>query len=32
MDDVTGSEQIAKIFSDKYCDLYNSVCYMKTYN
>ena len=27
MDDVTGSEQIAKIFSDKYCELYNSVSY-----
>ena len=25
MDDVTGSEQIAKFFSDKYCELYNSV-------
>ena len=27
MDDVTGSEQITKIFSDKYCELYNSVSY-----
>ena len=27
MDDVTGSEQIAKIFSDKYCELYISVSY-----
>ena len=27
MDDVTGSEQITKIFSDKYCGLYNSVSY-----
>ena len=27
MDDVTSSEQIAKIFSDKYCELYNSVSY-----
>ena len=27
MDNVTGSEQIAKIFSDKYCELYNSVGY-----
>ena len=27
MDDVTGSEQISKIFSDKYCELYNSVSY-----
>ena len=27
MDDVTGSEQIAKIFSDKYCELYNSASY-----
>ena len=27
MDDVTGSEQIAKIFSDKYCELYNSGSY-----
>ena len=27
MDDVTGSEQIAKNFSDKYCELYNSVSY-----
>ena len=25
MDDVTGSEQIVKIFFDKYCELYNSV-------
>ena len=27
MDDVTGSEQIAKIFLDKYCELCNSVSY-----
>ena len=27
MDDVISSEQIAKIFSDKYCELYNSVSY-----
>ena len=27
IDDVTGSEQISKIFSDKYCELYNSVSY-----
>ena len=27
MDDVPGSEQIGKIFSDKYCELYNSVSY-----
>ena len=27
MDDVTGSEQITKIFSDKYCELYNFVSY-----
>ena len=27
MDDVTGSERIAKIFSDKYCELYNSFSY-----
>ena len=25
MDNVNGSEQIVKIFSDKYCELYNSV-------
>ena len=27
MDDVTDNEQIAKIISDKYCELYNSVSY-----
>ena len=27
MDNVNGSEQIVKIFSDKYCELYNSVGY-----
>ena len=27
IDDVPGSEQIGKIFSDKYCELYNSVSY-----
>ena len=27
MDNVSGSEQIVKIFSDKYCELYNSVSY-----
>ena len=27
MDNVTGSEQIVKIFSDKYCELYKSVGY-----
>ena len=32
MDDVTGSKQIAMIFSDKYCELYDSLSVMKIYN